>query len=589
MKLEDILSNGNDPSDFWNGMLQAAADDWQLRQCVALQVDGDSVKVFGSSEGSNLRAAPPAVRKLIMANAAEPQMLEEKAEHWLVQPLKIVGTEVRFQLVVARESALTETEQIYLCRFVEVAVAAFTAQRQAESSDKSLNEISRVVDLGLIIGESAHFGEASMRLCNELDSQLQAMRVTLGWRKKGLMELVATNHGGRVRNDTETAGALARAMDEAADQDCEVGEPSIEGAEINQQHRAFSQAHGNCKIFSLPLRKNGKVHGAVAVEYPADSDGVSQERIDALRVVLDLVSPQLVTLYDKSGWIGSRAWRSVRKTFASLLGYRHTGWKLAGLVLLVGFLLCCVIPITYKIKAPFILRTEASADLTAPFSGYIDTVLVNVGDVVKAGQLLVTLDQRELVMQQIELRAERERSLSEARRYEAEGDLSQMKLSHLAIEQADAKLEVIDYRLSRTQIRAPFDGVIVEGDLKERLSSPTQVGEVLMRIVQISDVYGELQVDERDIHFLQREMGGEIAFTSRPEERFNVLLDTYEPVAVVKETGTDFRVRVTVTDTPESWWRPGMSGVCKIEVEQRSIAWVYLHRTWNFLRLKLWF
>jgi hypothetical protein len=40
------------------------------------------------------------------------------------------------------------------------------------------------------------------------------MRVTIGWRKKGLMELIATNHGGRIRNDTETAGALGRAMDE---------------------------------------------------------------------------------------------------------------------------------------------------------------------------------------------------------------------------------------------------------------------------------------------------------------------------------------------------------------------------------------
>ncbi|NWK55880.1 efflux RND transporter periplasmic adaptor subunit [Verrucomicrobiaceae bacterium N1E253] len=589
MNLEDILNTGEDPSDFWNNVLQAVAEDWQLSQCVALQVDGDSVKLFGASQGSNLRSAPAAVRKAIMTHSPQPQVLEENKECWMVLPLEISGSASQISLVAARDGALTETEQRHLCRFVEVAVAAFTAQKKAEVSEKSLDEISRVVDLGLIIGESAHFGEASMKLCNELDTQLKAMRVTLGWRKKGLMELVATNHGGRVRNDTETAGALARAMDEAAEQDCEVGEPKLAGAEINQQHRAFSQSHGNCQIFSLPLRKNGEVHGAVAVEYPADSKAVTQERVDALRVVLDLVSPQLVTLYEKSGWIGARAWRSVRKLFASLLGYRHTGWKLAGLVLVLGFLLCCVIPITYKVKAPFILRTEASADLTAPFSGYIDTVEVNVGDVVQKGQLLVTLDKRELVMQQIELRAERDRSLSEARRYEAEGDLSQMKLSMLAIEQADAKLEVIDYRLARTQIRAPFDGVIVEGDLKERLSSPTQVGEILMRIVQISDLYGELQVDERDIHFLQQDMKGEIAFTSRPEDRFDVLLNAYEPVAVVKETGTDFRVRVSVTDTPEGWWRPGMSGVCKVDVEKRSIAWIYLHRTWNFLRLKLWF
>lgn len=589
MSLGDLLQAGVDPEKFWSGLLESAADNWQLDQCVALQVADGAVKVFGLSEGSNLRIAPKGVRKVIMSNVTEPHSLEEGGLHWLIQPMEITGTEMKFTLVVARVSVLEENEQTQLRHFIESGVAAFSAYRKADASEKSLREISRVVDLGLIIGESAHFGEAANRLCNELESELSAMRVTLGWRKKGLMELVATNHGGRLRNDTEIAAALSRAMDEAAEQDCEVGNPAIKGAEINRQHKVFSESHGNCQIVSLPLRKDGEVHGSVTVEYPQESEGISQERIDALRVVLDLVSPQLITLQHKSGWVGARAWRSARRRFASLLGYRHTGWKLAGVIVLLGFLLSCVIPITHKVKAPFVLRTEASADLTAPFSGYIDTVLVNVGDVVSEGDLLVTLDRRELVMQRTELNAERDRNLSDVRRYEAEGDLSQMKLSQLAIEQADAKLQVLDYRLARTEIRAPFTGVIVEGDLKERLSSPTQVGEVLMRIVEIKDTYAELQVDERDIHFLEKEMEGEMAFTSRPEEKFDVTLAQYEPVAVIKETGTYFRVRVNVSETPEDWWRPGMSGVCKVEIGKRSVAWVYLHRTWEFVRMKLWF
>ena len=589
MSLGDLFQAGVDPEKFWSGLLESAADNWQLDQCVALQVADGAVKVFGLSEGSNLRIAPKGVRKVIMSNVTEPHSLEEGGLHWLIQPMEITGTGMKFTLLVARVSVLEENEQTQLRHFIESGVAAFSAYRKADASEKSLREISRVVDLGLIIGESAHFGEAANRLCNELESELSAMRVTLGWRKKGLMELVATNHGGRLRNDTEIAAALSRAMDEAAEQDCEVGNPAIKGAEINRQHKVFSESHGNCQIVSLPLRKDGEVHGSVTVEYPQESEGISQERIDALRVVLDLVSPQLITLQHKSGWVGARAWRSARRRFASLLGYRHTGWKLAGVIVLLGFLLSCVIPITHKVKAPFVLRTEASADLTAPFSGYIDTVLVNVGDVVSEGDLLVTLDRRELVMQRTELNAERDRNLSDVRRYEAEGDLSQMKLSQLAIEQADAKLQVLDYRLARTEIRAPFTGVIVEGDLKERLSSPTQVGEVLMRIVEIKDTYAELQVDERDIHFLEKEMEGEMAFTSRPEEKFDVTLAQYEPVAVIKETGTYFRVRVNVSETPEDWWRPGMSGVCKVEIGKRSVAWVYLHRTWEFVRMKLWF
>ena len=587
MTLGEILKKAVNPSDFWKELLDVIAVRYHLDQCIALQVTHGELRLFGESEGSRLRSAPQGVRKAILNGSS--QDFKDGDSSWWIEPVEVAGLNQTLLIVTARKAPLEQGEKLQIIDFLEAAVCAYTSERKAETCERSLGEISKVVDLGLIIGESAHFGEAASRLCNELETELKAMRVSLGWRKKGLIELIATNHGGKVRNDTEVVGALCRAMDEAVEQDCEVGSPPIEGAEVNRQHRVFSESHGNCCIVTFPLRSRDGVNGALSVEYAQEFGGLRQEQVDALRVVLDLVSPQLVTLYEKSGWFGSRFWRAIRARFASILGYRHTGWKLAGLSFLLALGACCLIPITHKVKAPFVLRTQASADLTAPFAGYIDTVLVDVGEVVEKGQLLATLDRRELVMQQTELEAERDRNLSDARRYEAEGDLSQMKLSQLAVEQADTKLAVIAYRLARTELRAPFAGVIVEGDLKERLSSPTQVGEVLIRVVEISGTYGELQIDERDIHFMNRGATGEMSFTSHPEERFNVSLDQYEPVAVIKETGTYFRVRVNVTEQPKSWWRPGMSGVCKMDIGKRSVAWVYLHRTWEFIRLKLWF
>jgi hypothetical protein len=44
-----------------------------------------------------------------------------------------------------------------------------------------------------------------------------------------------------------------------------------------------------------------------------------------------------------------------------------------------------------------------------------------------------------------------------------------------------------------------------------------------------------------------------------------------------------------VTDAVQDWWRPGMTGVCKVDAGRRSLAWVWLHRSWEFVRLKLWF
>jgi hypothetical protein len=115
-----------------------------------------------------------------------------------------------------------------------------------------------------------------------------------------------------------------------------------------------------------------------------------------------------------------------------------------------------------------------------------------------------------------------------------------------------------------------------------------QAGEALLRIVQVRDLYGQLQVDERDVQYLTQGQEGELAFVGRPDEKFRVSLQSFEPVAQVKEQGTVFLLRAGVLDPARDWWRPGMSGVCKIPVGKRSILWILSHRTIEFLRLHLW-
>jgi hypothetical protein len=40
--------------------------------------------------------------------------------------------------------------------------------------------------------------------------------------------------------------------------------------------------------------------------------------------------------------------------------------------------------------------------------------------------------------------------------------------------------------------------------------------------------------------------------------------------------------------SPEEWWRPGMTGICKINAGDRSLLWILTHRTVEFLRMALW-
>jgi multidrug resistance efflux pump len=585
--LASVLGDGSDPAGFWTRFAQAAADGWHLAPvCLLHCVSPSVVRLLGQSAGSDPAAIPPTVQRLALGGVAEPRHVDALDRRWLLVPLARRPGGVLLVAAAERDYAPERITQLKVS--LDAILAAFEATHAAAEHELSVARLTRVLDLGLLVGEAAHFDKAAIAVCNEIANHLGASRVTLGWQRNEKMRLVATSHGSRVRNDTELAGALTRAMDEALLQNEEVAYPAEGGDAITEQHAHYARRRGGCRLLSLPLRHRQKPCGVLLIEAAEEAEALGPTQVDALRVTLDLITPHLEELHQRVGWIGARVWRRVRRAAGGLLGYRHTAWKLAGLTLLVLLLLSLVIRLEHKVRAPFILKTTASAQLTAPFAGYIETVHHQVGDLVEEGEALVALDRRELLVQRSEYLAERDRSHQEARRYEAEGDLSQMRLAQLAAQQAEARLQVIDFRLSRAVLRAPFDGIIVQGDLRERLASPTQVGETLLHLVRLDGLYAELQVDERDINFIRPAMDGKLAFASRPQTRFAVRLEQFEPVAVVEETGTVFRVRVFLVDEPADWWRPGMSGICRVEVAPRSIAWILFHRTVNWFRLWFW-
>ena len=586
LNLKELIESSDGPDEFWSRLAELLSGSWGFSQLLVIQKSGDGVRLLGKSTSGRIESVPSVVRQAVVsAKGEEGRQVEGKS--WSIVPVEGPAGSV-FHLVGELQEGIADGgEQLKL--MAEAAIAAFHARLRAERQAESHEQLSKVLDIGLLVGEAPHFDEAAIRLCNEVAHQLGAMRVSLGWKRNERIRLVATNHGGRIRNDTEMAGSLSRAMEEVLLHDTEVGCPALSEDVISQQHKSYSESQGNSHLLSMPLRSNSGVTGALTIEHPNEDEPVGQEQVDALRVVLDLIGPHMNELYRRTGWIVFRMWRNVRRFAGGLLGYRHTGWKLAGTMLVLLFMVSCLVRATHKVKAPFILKAQSSAILTAPFAGYIERVHKQVGEHVKQGELLVELDKRELLLQRAELISQRDRERSDARRYEAEGKLADMRLAQLGAEQAESKLRIVDYRLSRTEIRAPFDAVIVEGDLIERLASPTQAGEMLLRVVQVSGAYADLQVDERDVHFLEAGMKGKLAFTSRPDERFSVRMDTFEPVAVVEESGTDFRMRVAVTGESQDWWRPGMTGTCKIKAGHRSLAWIWLHRSWEFIRMKLWF
>ncbi|MFC1828478.1 efflux RND transporter periplasmic adaptor subunit [Thermodesulfobacteriota bacterium] len=456
--------------------------------------------------------------------------------------------------------------------------------RQARSD---VVQFAEALDLMALLNAEKRYLAAAMILCNEVASRYHCDRVSLGWIKDGYVRLQTMSHMERFEKKMDAVQSLERAMEEAFDQDEEILWPPPQGSHcVVRDHDTFSWEQGSKYIVSLPIRLNDRPVGVLTCE--RSNDPFSDDEIRGLRVLCDQSARRLGDLRQSDQWFGARAAESIKENLSKLLGVEHTFAKLIGLVVCLALAVLFFGKLNYRVEATFVLKTDDLAYLPAPFDGYIHKVHVKIGDYVEKTAPLLSLDTRELLLEESTALANQNRYSREAEKARAQNALADMRIALALEDQAKARLKLMRYHIANAQIKAPFEGIVVEGDLEELLGAPVRKGDVLFKVARIEKMYAELKVDERDIHELADDATGEIAFVSRPDHKFPVRVQRIDPVAVTEEEGNIFIIRARFTDEVADWWRPGMSGIAKINVGKRNIFWIISHRTVDFLRIFLW-
>jgi biotin carboxyl carrier protein len=391
----------------------------------------------------------------------------------------------------------------------------------------------------------------------------------------------------RFEKKMDAVQTLEAAMEEAFDQDEEIVWPGPMGRHfVARDHEAYSKEQGASYLVSLPIRLDDKPVGVVTCE--RSSEPFLEKDVQGLRVLCDQAARRLGDLRRHDRWFGAKIATSIKESLSRLFGVEHTFAKLMGLVISAALIFLVFGKWDYRIEAPFMLKTDDLAFLPAPFDGYIHEVHVKVGDYVTEKDPVLSLDTRELLIEESTAISNQNRYLREAEKARAQNALADMKIALAMEAQASARLKLVRYHLDHAQLKAPFAGIVVEGDLKELLGAPVKKGDVLFKVARFENMYAELKVDERDIHEMLKDATGEIAFVSRPHLKFPIKVQRIDPVAVAEEEGNVFTVRAYVTEEVNAWWRPGMSGVAKINVGKRNVLWILTHRTIDFFRILLW-
>lgn len=196
--------------------------------------------------------------------------------------------------------------------------------------------------------------------------------------------------------------------------------------------------------------------------------------------------------------------------------------------------------------------------VASPIAGVVEDVLVTVGQSVKAGDPLFTVDQRplkaELAVRTANL-AVAKAELADAKRelvlYQKVTDKravsedtmnkrrSAVEVAEARVLQANQSIEAAQIELSRSIVRAPIDGTILQVKVRKGEFAPTQaLQSPLMVIGDISAMHVRVDIDENDAWRVKAGAPGRASLRGNPEISVPLTFVRFEPYVIPKKSLT---------------------------------------------------
>jgi len=228
---------------------------------------------------------------------------------------------------------------------------------------------------------------------------------------------------------------------------------------------------------------------------------------------------------------------------------------------------------------------DRTAHVVPRLAGVAEQVLANLGEPVRKGQVLAVITSTGLSEQRSELLTAQERREAARVTYEREKKLWQDRISaeqdylqaqtalreaDIAVRNATQKLAAVgatgsSASLNRFELRAPFDGTVVEKHLA--LGEAVKEDATIFTVSDLRSVWAEFNVAPKDLAMVrvgQRVSVSSTAFDSKVEGRI-----AYVGALLGEQTRTA-RARVTLTN-PDGAWRPGLFVTVSVFGENQDV------------------
>jgi multidrug resistance efflux pump len=465
-------------------------------------------------------------------------------------------------------------------QLVAVQLSQWDLLKRSQDLDWEANAASTVAELLARFGESKDLEAALKTGHSELANAIGATGGAIG-KLKGLSRCrVSSIHGvSDFDRRSEVVRAWEEALNESLIRDKITIWPAIDPSDRHATlcHQRVARLHGHECIVSIPLRDvAGQTIGAWS--FAGSAEQLANENVLSLLTLVETQIRGSITLMREArAGLGQRVVQSllIRSRARSI---RAAFWVF--LMLAAAMLLA----LPHRISCECQLTPTVRRMSVAPFEGLLETTHVEVGETVKAGQLLAKLDGRQLDWELAGLLANRKQATKKRDVSYARGEVAEAQQAALEVEQLNIKIQLLQDRQKSLRIVSPVDGIVVSGELESVEGAPVTIGQTLFEVAPLKSLQLEIAILEQEIGFVEIGQPVTIFLEGRPDDTIEARLEKISPEAEIRD-GRNVFVGQLLIDNSENNLRPGMAGTARLSAGKKMIGWLLFHRVWQQFRI----
>lgn len=432
--------------------------------------------------------------------------------------------------------------------------------------------------------------ELAFAITNGIRNRLAAEQVALGLVRGSRVRIVAISGLDDVNQRSPGVATMRAAMEECLD----AGEPIVcqrerawgGSAARWQLHEQWRASTGGDAVLSIPLR-SGEACTAVLSLRRRDDEPLRAEQVDEIRGLVEPFAPALELVRQARRGMFAHARDALRGVLKATFSRGQRGRKL-----LIGLALAAAAwfalgTLNHELRVSAVVAPATSRHVAMPFEGVLGEVRVVPGDVVRAGDVLATLDRRDLELERARLKAQLNVLETERTRALADKNPVEARLAEANQRLAQTQLAIVERRLEQAEIRAPFAGVVIRGDLRKQVGEVLPLGQSLFEVAPLDAWLLELELPEALVAEVAAGQIGEFAGAARPGDVQGFTVSRIAPSAEARGGRNVYVVEARLSQ-PADWLRPGVEGTARVHVGPRRVWWIVCHRALDALRLNFW-